>query len=120
MGCHDKELSILFTDDATIADLNHVYLGRQGPTNVLAFPMAEGPSPAIATPMLGDVVISADTAARESEVLAEPFARTINRLLIHGVLHLLGFDHTKSSQEADQMVTEEKRLMNLITNKETF
>ncbi len=114
MGCHDKELSILFTDDNGIAELNDRYLGRKGPTNVLAFPMAEGPAPMDESVMLGDVVISGDTALRESKELEDSLEDTIDRLLIHGILHLLGFDHTKSDVEAKRMEEEEKRLMALI------
>jgi len=114
LGCHDKELSVLFTDDHGIAELNERYLGRQGPTNVLAFPMAGGPAPDHDSTMLGDVVISGDTALRESKKFGEPFAYTIDRLLVHGVLHLLGFDHTKSQKEAERMEKLEKRLMELI------
>lgn len=66
------------------------------------------------SPMLGDVVISVDTAARESRDLNEPFEETIYRLLIHGILHLLGFDHERAKTEARRMEEEELRLRNLI------
>lgn len=94
--------------------MNERYLGRKGPTNVLAFPMSGGEDPADDSVMLGDVVISSDTALRESEELGEPLESTVDRLLIHGLLHLLGFDHTKSEKEAVRMEEEEKRLMELI------
>jgi rRNA maturation RNase YbeY len=97
-----------------MAYLNDRYLGRKGPTNVLAFPMSDGEDPDDASGMLGDVVISSDTALRESEELGEPLEYTVDRLLIHGVLHLLGFDHTQSEEEAVRMEKEEKRLMELI------
>ncbi len=115
LDCHDKELSVLFTDDNGIAQLNERYLGRKGPTNVLAFPMAGGPAPDHCSTMLGDVVVSGDTALRESKKFGESLDHTIDRLLIHGILHLLGFDHTKSQEEAERMEKEEKRLMTLIT-----
>lgn len=114
MACHDKELSILFTNDEHMAQLNEHYLGRIGPTNVLAFPMAGDLTHRIESEMLGDVVVSVDTALRESKGYGEPLDRTIDRLLIHGVLHLLDFDHEKSATEADRMEKEEKRLMELI------
>ena len=115
MACHDKELSILFTDDKRMAELNNRYLGRKGPTNVLAFPMVGGPMPDIDSAILGDVAISVDTALRESKELEEPVEYTIDRLLIHGVLHLLGYDHEESAEEAKRMEREEKRLVALIT-----
>jgi probable rRNA maturation factor len=114
LACDDKELSILLTDDAAIARLNRRYLGREGPTNVLAFPMSGGPPPVVDSGMLGDVVISVDTAIRESAAFAEPLERTLDRLLIHGILHLLGYDHEGSPSGAEEMVEKEKTLMSLI------
>jgi len=114
LGCHDRELSILFTNDDHMAELNMQYLGRMGPTNVLAFPMEEPHQEEIVSPMLGDVVISLDTAARESRELGESFEKTVYRLLIHGILHLLGFDHECSEAEAGKMEQEELRLKKLI------
>ncbi len=114
LGCHDKELSVLLTNDERIAQLNYRYRGKKGPTNVLAFPMSDGVESDYSSTMLGDVVISGDTALRESKELGETLAYTVDRLLVHGVLHLLGFDHTGSEEEAIQMEKEEKRLMTLI------
>ena len=116
MGCHDRELCVLFTDDEHIAALNKQYLGRMGPTNVLAFPMEDPHDETTVSPMLGDVVISLDTAARESVESGESFDETVRRLLIHGILHLLGFDHERSEGEAREMEQEELRLKNLVQN----
>lgn len=117
MGCHDKELSVLFTDDEHMAQLNLRYRGKSGPTNVLAFPMADEPGENIPSPMLGDVVISLDTAFRESRDLEERPGETINRLLIHGILHLLGFDHERSEAETRRMEEEETRIRELFEEK---
>ena len=114
LGCHEGELSILFTDDAGIAELNERYLGRKGPTNVLAFPMSGGPPPDAASGMLGDVVVSLDRAMDESHQSGEPFIEAVYRLLIHGILHLLNYDHEASSEEADRMEEEERRLLSMI------
>jgi len=111
LGCHDKELSVVLTDNNRIAQLNERYLGKKGPTNVLAFPMSGGPMPLVESVMLGDVVISLDTALKESKEIGEPLDHTIDRLLIHGVLHLLGYDHEKSDKEAKRMEKEETRLL---------
>jgi len=110
----DAELSILFTDDKHISRLNSQYLGRDGPTNVLAFPMTYGTPPDIESPMLGDVVVSVDTAIRESDEMGEPLTDTIFRLLVHGTLHLLHYDHEGSLEEAKRMEKEEGRLFALI------
>ena len=114
LGFPDKELSIVFTDDRRIAHLNNRYLGRKGATNVLAFPMGDGRSSEFESIMLGDVVISVSTALRESKEHREALEHTIDRLLIHGLLHLLGYDHETSTAEARRMEKEEKRLITLI------
>ncbi|NCO59164.1 rRNA maturation RNase YbeY [bacterium] len=112
LGCPSKELSILFTDDGHIAKLNGIYRKKEGPTNVLAFP--QGSPDDLFTDMLGDVVISVDTAGREAESLGEPFEITIQRLMIHGLLHLLGYDHERSGEAAEEMEKEERRLLAMI------
>ncbi|MDY6881800.1 MAG: rRNA maturation RNase YbeY [Desulfatiglans sp.] len=114
LGCDDKELSILLTDDERIAQLNKHYLGREGPTNVLAFPMGPDSFPKVPSYMMGDVVISLETAVRESKEQGEPSERVVDRLLIHGILHLLGYDHEISSEESLRMDQEEHRLMALL------
>ena len=114
MGFHDRELSILFTDDAHIAELNSRYHRRKGPTNVLAFPMGDREISKIDVMMLGDIVISVDTAMRESHEFNVPLEERIDHLLIHGILHLAGYDHEKSHVEMKRMEEEEKRLMDVI------
>lgn len=114
LDCCDGELSILFTDDRHIAELNRHYLGKEGPTNVLAFPMSGGPPPQVETGMLGDVVVSVETAMVESRKLGEPLDERIYSLLIHGILHLLNYDHEGSSKEAQRMEKEQRRLLALI------
>ena len=114
MGLPDAELSILLTNDAAISELNRRYLGKEGPTNVLAFPMSGGHHPE-GKLMLGDVVVSVETALEESRQAGEPLERTVFRLLVHGLLHLLGHDHEKSRKEAQRMRKEEQRLLGLIS-----
>lgn len=110
LGCHDRELSLLFTDDKHIAELNRRFLKREGPTNVLAFPMRQGDHTEPETPMLGDIVISVDAVKRDAKGSGEDLARTIDRLSIHGLLHLLGYDHERS-EEASMMEEETERLL---------
>ena len=114
MGCNEGELSILFTDDAHIAHLNKKYLGRDGPTDVIAFPMATGSESDVKSGMLGDIVISVDRAICEAKDFVEPLKETIYRLLIHGLLHLFNYDHERSPREARIMRKEEERLLALI------
>ena len=97
-----------------MAELNQHYRGKFGPTNVLAFPMEDDSSLRLSSEMLGDVVISVDTAVKESMRLREPLEETILRLLIHGILHLLGYDHERSPKEAARMTREQNRLLALV------
>jgi probable rRNA maturation factor len=106
LGSPEGELSVLLLDDPGIADLNEQYLGRQGATNVIAFPMNEGEFAGINPDILGDVVISLDTAEREAREMDLSLAERFKELLIHGILHLYGYDH--ETNEADAKVMEER------------
>ena len=110
----DAELSILIVDDQQIAQLNHQYLNREGPTNVIAFSMRQGPFSDIAPNLLGDVVISIDTAQREAQSAGISMQDRFDQLLIHGTLHLLGYDHEHSAAEARKMEEKTKALLQLL------
>jgi len=114
LGAPDAELSIVIVDDEKMANLNRIYLGRSGPTNVIAFRMQEGPFSHINPNLLGDVVISVDTAIREAQDAQIPVEFRIDQLLIHGILHLFGFDHEKSPEEAETMSNKEEELLKLL------
>jgi probable rRNA maturation factor len=103
LGCPEKELSILLVDDLQITDLNATYLNREGPTNVIAFPMQEGEFAGISPGLLGDVVISVDTAEREGTAAGMDVEMRMVELLVHGVLHLMGYDHEHDPAEARRM-----------------
>jgi len=110
----DGEISILIVDDPQIAILNQKYLERQGPTNVIAFAMREGEFSDLTPNLLGDVVISVDTAAREAQAAGLSKARRFDELLVHGILHLFGYDHEDSDLEARRMEEKSRELMELI------
>ena len=114
LECHDGALSILIVNDPEIAKLNKTYLGRSGPTNVIAFSMQEGPFGQINPNLLGDVVISLDTAAREAQDATMSVESRLDQLLIHGILHLFGFDHEKTSEQAKAMRMKEEELLKLL------
>ncbi len=121
-GRPDAELSVLVTDDATIAELNHAWRGRQGPTNVLAFAMHDG-EPLGQESILGDVVVSLDTAAREAAAQGVSLHQRITELLAHGLVHLLGLDHERSDEEARRMAAMERGLLeriNILQRRETM
>jgi probable rRNA maturation factor len=114
LDCPEVELSIVLVDDDEIAALNREYLQRSGPTNVIAFPMQEGAFGDITPHLLGDVVISLDTCRRESEGAAMPFEERFDQLLIHGILHLFGFDHVTNAADAERMAAKSEELVMVI------
>lgn len=118
LDCPDAQLSILIVDDAQIAELNQTYLNHAGPTNVISFPMREGDFADITPELLGDVVISADTAHREAMDAGMEFVQRFNALLIHGILHLIGYDHVNSAEEAAIMEAKTEELIALIATEE--
>jgi probable rRNA maturation factor len=114
LDCPDAELSVLLVDDPQIAVLNKEYLNRPRATNVIAFPMQEGPFAELTPDLLGDVVISVETSDREAEEGGiDPEARFLE-LLIHGILHLLGYDHENDEAEAARMEEKTRELMTIV------
>jgi probable rRNA maturation factor len=114
LGARDVELSLLLVDDGQMAELNKTYLDRSGPTNVMAFPMREGRFGELNANLLGDVVISLDTSSREAEVEGLTTALRFDQLLVHGLLHLFGFDHENSEEDAQTMKKKEEELLKLL------
>ena len=108
------EVSVVFCDDAYIRQLNRDYRGLDKATDVLSFALNEGEEPDVndgpAHHLLGDIIISLDTAARQAEDYGHTLERELAYLAIHGMLHLLGYDHM---DEADQqeMRTEEEYVL---------
>jgi probable rRNA maturation factor len=114
LGCPDHELSLVIVDDAEIAVMNKEYLNHLGPTNVISFAMQEGEFSQISPFLLGDVIISADTAEKEAAMGGISFRQRLIELLIHGVLHLVGYNHEHDEAEALVMETKSEDLLKLI------
>ena len=106
----DSEVSILIVDDEEIAEINHQYLDRNWPTNVIAFSMREGDFGEINPHVLGDIIISVDTALRDARQGGLSFEDEFVYLIIHGLLHLLGYDHETSEEDAKIMQEKEKEI----------
>jgi probable rRNA maturation factor len=111
LGYTEAELSILIVDDARMAELNQEYRGIDHTTDVLSFPMLEGEFGDIASEMLGDIVISAQTARLMSEQSSTSFESIVDLLLIHGILHLLGLNHEESAAEAQKVKIKTEELL---------
>ncbi len=98
----DSELSIAFVDDARIQELNRQFRNKDKPTNVLSFPM-DGM-------MLGDIVLSSETIEREATTQGKMFEHHLTHLIIHGFLHLLGYDHMNEDSASEMEAIEIKAL----------
>ena len=113
LGHAKSELSLALVDDDEITQSNSQHRGKSRPTDVLSFSLVEGEHHEYRGKMLGDVVISVDTAARQARSAHRALHDELTRLLVHGILHLLGWDHEKL-EEARRMQAEERRLWRAI------
>ncbi|MEK6775534.1 MAG: rRNA maturation RNase YbeY [bacterium] len=107
----DGEISVVFIDDDGILKLNREYRCINRPTDVLSFALNQGDLPDPQPGMWGDIVISVETAARQAVEAGDSFENEITRLLIHGALHLLGYDHEISMKEAARMRVKERKII---------
>lgn len=115
LGSEAVELSILLTDDSEMQELNKTYRGKDKTTDVLSFCLAEGEGVEFSGDQLGDVVISIPTAAAQAESLGTGLHEELLRLLIHGVLHLHGFEHESVPESvAKEMQEKEEQLYSLL------
>ncbi|MBH9986742.1 rRNA maturation RNase YbeY [Bartonella sp. W8098] len=106
----DSELSLVFTDDANIRTINAKWRHIDKATNVLsfpAFPMQPGQRPG---PILGDIVIARETVQREAQEENKSFDDHLSHLIVHGLLHLTGYDH-QNDDEAEQMESLERKIL---------
>jgi probable rRNA maturation factor len=116
LGCPEAtELSISIVGDRSIRIINRDYLGKDRPTNVISFSLQEGDFGGINPHALGDVILSADTAAREAEEGGLEFFERLSFLMMHGILHLCGYDHERSgAAEAAKMEQKEQQLFRIL------
>ncbi|MFQ5465593.1 MAG: rRNA maturation RNase YbeY [Thermodesulfobacteriota bacterium] len=110
LGLDDSELSLLLTDNDGIRVLNREFRRIDRPTDVLSFPMGEGG-------MLGDVVISIEKARAQADEFGVTLAEELARLLVHGILHLVGHDHTAGGTQARRMKEVERELLGVLREK---
>ena len=106
-----SEISLRIAAEEEMAKLNAQFRGKTGPTNVLSFPYAS--MPGVDSPMLGDVVICAPVVAREAEVQGKTLRAHWAHMVVHGILHLCGYDHARAD-EAAVMESLETRILGLL------
>ena len=104
------EISILLADDDTVRDLNREHRGKDQPTNVLSFAIGEADGLGEAPVMLGDVVLASGVVLREASAQGKPVAAHLRHLVVHGVLHLLGYDH-ETDLDAESMESLEVEIL---------
>ena len=107
-GIANTEVSVKFTSDAEVRGLNAAWRGKDKATNVLSFPMADAPEGA---PMLGDIVLAAGVCALEAAAKKVPVETHATHLVVHGTLHLLGYDHETGDADAEEMEAIERHAL---------
>lgn len=110
LGYRERELSVLLTDDEGIRELNRRFRGKDKPTDVLSFPM-EDPC------LIGDIAVSMERARAQAAEFGVSENEELARLLVHGILHLIGHDHVKGGRQARKMKENEEALMSLLREK---
>ncbi len=113
MGYNDYEISVVITGDEHIRQINYSYRGIDKPTNVLSFSMLEGEF-GFVSKLLGDLVISAETAEKEAQEVGITTEERMSQLLVHGILHLIGFDHERGDDDSLAMEQKSLELIRLI------
>jgi rRNA maturation RNase YbeY len=112
----DKDLSILFTDNRKISQLNKKCFGKDYPTNVISFSYLDG----FQSEILGDIVVSVERAKEEADHAGLPFYQRLVQLIIHGLTHIIGYDHEKGQAEARRMRYREKKLFAFISESDAY
>ena len=105
-----SEVSLLFTDNATIKELNAQWRAKDKPTNVLSFPAFPLKPGMALMPLLGDIVLAFETVQSEAKQEHKPFDDHVSHLVVHGLLHLLGYDH-ETDAEAEEMEALERKIL---------
>lgn len=108
-GLSDRELSVLIVSDPVIEEINAQWFGRKSPTNCISFPQEGGP-----LSLLGDIVISIDTARKEAEAAGRRLSNRLMELLVHGFSHLLGYDHELGPIQEREQLEHERDLINAL------
>jgi probable rRNA maturation factor len=115
LGCGDSEISLLLVDDDQIQEINRKYLQRDRSTNVISFSMKDGSFNHIHPEILGDIILSTETAARDALIGHLDFMDEVEFLLIHGLLHLIGYNHENTgAEESEKMKIRERELFYML------
>jgi rRNA maturation RNase YbeY len=111
LRCTDAELSVVLVSDRRMQALNQTYRQQDRPTNVLSFPQHPATQDGPTATVLGDIVVALPVAAREAQALQQALEERVIYLILHGLLHLLGYDHEYSAAERRRMTALEARVL---------
>ena len=115
LDCKDKEISLLFVNNDEIREINKRYLNRDYPTNVITFSLTEGEFGNINPKILGDIVISVERALKDAEEAGIELSDELEFLMIHGILHLLNYNHENTSEdEVKKMERKEQEVFGIL------
>lgn len=115
-----RAITIVFTDDAAMRELNRTWRGKDSPTNVLSFPASTSmPLPADAIAPLGDIILGYETSRREAEAQGKTLTNHAAHLITHGILHLLGYDH-ETEDDAVNMENKERAILAALGIKDPY
>jgi probable rRNA maturation factor len=117
LSSEEREVSIVFCGDDFIRSLNRDYRGKDEPTDVLSFPQSDGGASEVRVDgqaSAGDVVISVESAAKNASAFGVALDEELKRLIIHGIMHLLGWDHEDNSPDQEMLKLQEKILIDLM------
>jgi probable rRNA maturation factor len=115
LDCKDKEISLLFVNNDEIREINKRYLNRDYPTNVITFSLTEGEFGNINPKILGDIVISVERASKDAEEAGIELSDELEFLMIHGILHLLNYNHENTSEdEVKKMERKEQEVFGIL------
>lgn len=110
LGCSDAEVSVVFVGERAMSRLNRDYRGIAAPTDVLSFPL-DGDWPRIGPSLLGDIVVCVPRAVSQAKESGRKFPAEVRLLLVHGLLHLLGYDHETCPADARRMKAREQEIL---------
>jgi len=116
LGFQNKDLSVLFVDNKKIMTLNKKFFGRDNPTNVISFSYMDG----LPGEVLGDIIISVERAQEEARASEMSFYERLFALIVHGLTHIMGYDHVKDRNESRKMSYKEKKLMDFLMANDVY
>jgi rRNA maturation RNase YbeY len=108
----DRDLSVFFVNNKKIGEINKRFFQKDYPTNVISFSYMDG----LSSEVMGDIIISLEKARKEADSLSVPFYERLFALIVHGIVHILGFDHVNDRKEARRMRYREKKILAFVAS----